>query len=70
VKAFGISGGGSRFGRLFMSHPPLDERIETLRTGAVPSGLRTGYCRDHAPPARAENVQAGVKSTASVLSGR
>jgi heat shock protein HtpX len=42
VKAFGISGGGSRFGRLFMSHPPLDERIETLRSGAVRSGLRIG----------------------------
>jgi heat shock protein HtpX len=42
VKAFGISGGASRFGRLFMSHPPLDERIETLRSGAVRSGLRIG----------------------------
>jgi heat shock protein HtpX len=42
VKAFGISGGGSRFGRLFMSHPPLDERIETLRSGSVRSGLRIG----------------------------
>jgi hypothetical protein len=42
VKAFGTSGGGSRFRRLFMSHPPLDKRIETLRTGAVRSGLRIG----------------------------
>jgi Zn-dependent protease with chaperone function len=25
--------------RLFMSHPPLDERIEALRAGAVGSGL-------------------------------
>jgi heat shock protein HtpX len=42
VKAFGISGGASRFGRLFMSHPPLDERIEALRASAVRSGLRNG----------------------------
>lgn len=41
TKAFGISGkttGG--LARLFMSHPPLDERIETLRAGSVGSGLR------------------------------
>ena len=25
------SGGPGRFGRLFMSHPPLDERIEALK---------------------------------------
>jgi heat shock protein HtpX len=32
MAAFGISGGTrSRFGRLFMSHPPLEERIEALR---------------------------------------
>ncbi len=32
MSAFGISGGaGSRFGRLFMSHPPLDERIHRLK---------------------------------------
>ncbi len=32
IAAFGISGGTrSRFGRLFMSHPPLEERIEALR---------------------------------------
>jgi heat shock protein HtpX len=35
LKAFGISGGRrSGFARLFMSHPPLDERIEALRTAA------------------------------------
>jgi heat shock protein HtpX len=32
LKAFGISGGASRFGRLLMSHPPLDERIAALRS--------------------------------------
>jgi heat shock protein HtpX len=33
MAAFGISGGiGSRFGRLFMTHPPLDERIDALRS--------------------------------------
>jgi heat shock protein HtpX len=43
VKAFGISGGdGGGLKRFFMSHPPLDERIETLRAGAVRSGLRIG----------------------------
>lgn len=32
IKAFGISGGqGLGIKRLFMSHPPLDERIEALR---------------------------------------
>jgi len=30
MAAFGISGGRGRFGRLFMSHPPLEERIERL----------------------------------------
>jgi heat shock protein HtpX len=43
AKAFGISGkarGG--LARLFMSHPPLDERIEALRAGAAGSGLRIG----------------------------
>jgi heat shock protein HtpX len=40
VKAFGISGSeGWGFKRLFMSHPPLDERIEALRAGTVRSGL-------------------------------
>lgn len=35
VKAFGISGHtGWGLQRLFMSHPPLDERIEALRAGA------------------------------------
>jgi heat shock protein HtpX len=43
VKAFGISGGGGDgLKKLFMSHPPLDERIEALRAGAVASGLRVG----------------------------
>jgi len=31
MTAFGISGHGGGFGRLFMSHPPLDERIAALR---------------------------------------
>ena len=30
ISAFGISGGGAMM-KLFMSHPPLDERIEALR---------------------------------------
>jgi heat shock protein HtpX len=33
VAAFGISGGGG-FSRLFMTHPPLEERIEALRRAA------------------------------------
>jgi heat shock protein HtpX len=32
MAAFGISGGRS-FSRLFMTHPPLDERIAALREG-------------------------------------
>jgi heat shock protein HtpX len=33
MAAFGISGGGRPgFARLFMTHPPLDERIERLKT--------------------------------------
>ncbi|MBM3375392.1 MAG: protease HtpX [Betaproteobacteria bacterium] len=33
LEAFGISGGmGHGFKRLFMSHPPLDERIQALRS--------------------------------------
>jgi heat shock protein HtpX len=43
TQAFGISGkttGGLK--RLFMTHPPLDERIDALRAGAVGSGLRIG----------------------------
>ena len=28
---FGMGGSGRRFGRLFMSHPPLDERIAALK---------------------------------------
>ncbi len=31
IAAFGISGGGG-FARLFMTHPPLEERIEALRS--------------------------------------
>ncbi|HSH84512.1 MAG TPA: protease HtpX [Guyparkeria sp.] len=34
MTAFGIFGRGSNFGRLFMSHPPLDERIAALRAAA------------------------------------
>ena len=30
MAAFGISAGGSKFGQLFMSHPPLEERIAAL----------------------------------------
>ena len=33
MAAFGISG-GKRFSRLFMTHPPLDERIAALRAAA------------------------------------
>lgn len=41
VKAFGISGTeSSALARLFLSHPPLDERIAALRAGSVASGLR------------------------------
>ncbi len=36
LAAFGISGGFAQgLKRLFMSHPPLDERIAALRTGAA-----------------------------------
>jgi heat shock protein HtpX len=31
IRAFGISSGRARFGRLFMSHPPLEERIAALQ---------------------------------------
>jgi heat shock protein HtpX len=34
MAAFGISGRSSGISRLFMSHPPLEERIERLRLGA------------------------------------
>jgi heat shock protein HtpX len=33
MAAFGISGRSSGIARLFMSHPPLEERIERLRSG-------------------------------------
>jgi len=37
MAAFGISGGGSQgWKRLFMSHPPLEERIIALKTGQRP----------------------------------
>jgi len=37
VKAFGISGGvGEGLKRLFMSHPPLDERIAALQAADEP----------------------------------
>lgn len=39
MTAFGIFGHGSTLGRLFMSHPPLDERIAALRAHA---GVSTG----------------------------
>ncbi len=43
TKAFGISGATkSGLARLFMSHPPLDERIDALRSGSSGSGLRVG----------------------------
>ena len=35
MAAFGIAGGGSGFGRFFMSHPPLDERIAALRSSTA-----------------------------------
>jgi heat shock protein HtpX len=34
MRAFGIAGGRGRFGRLFMSHPPLEERIAALQRTA------------------------------------
>lgn len=37
LQAFGISGSVSRLGRLFMSHPPLAERIAALRSGSSPT---------------------------------
>ena len=35
LQAFGISGGGG-FTRMFMSHPPLDERIAALKAAGLP----------------------------------
>ena len=36
MQAFGISGGGKKgFSRLFMSHPPIAERIEALRNATA-----------------------------------
>jgi heat shock protein HtpX len=34
MKAFGIRGGGGGLSRLFMTHPPLEDRIAALRAGA------------------------------------
>jgi len=34
VAALGINGGMSKFGKLFLSHPPLEERIAALRNAA------------------------------------
>jgi heat shock protein HtpX len=31
MAAMGIAGGAGKLGKLFMSHPPLEERIEALR---------------------------------------
>jgi heat shock protein HtpX len=35
LRAFGISGGKSGFGKLFLSHPPLDERIAALKSAQI-----------------------------------
>jgi heat shock protein HtpX len=35
MQAFGISGGVGRFGKLFMTHPPLPERIAALKSAAL-----------------------------------
>ncbi|MBK7352402.1 MAG: protease HtpX [Nitrosomonas sp.] len=35
IAAFGISGNSSKISRLFMSHPPLDERIAALRGNTI-----------------------------------
>lgn len=35
IQAFGIAGVKSRFGELFMSHPPIPKRIEALRTSKM-----------------------------------
>ncbi|MDH5535187.1 MAG: protease HtpX [Betaproteobacteria bacterium] len=41
IKAFGISGGvGGGLKRLFMSHPPLDERIAALRAEGTAGAIR------------------------------
>jgi len=44
MQAFGIAGGGARtFARLFMTHPPLQERIEALRAANRQApGVRRG----------------------------
>jgi heat shock protein HtpX len=43
IKAFGISGGvAGGFKRLFMSHPPLDERIAALRAEGTAGAVRRG----------------------------
>jgi len=41
MTAFGISGHGGGLGRLFMSHPPLDERIAALRANAGVGNAQT-----------------------------
>jgi len=41
MKAFGIRGGGG-MSRLFMTHPPLEERIDALRAGAEQIGNEWG----------------------------
>jgi heat shock protein HtpX len=35
MQAFGISSGAARFGKLFMTHPPLPERIAALKSAAL-----------------------------------
>jgi heat shock protein HtpX len=35
LAAFGIEGRASRFGHLFMSHPPLEDRIRALQQSAA-----------------------------------
>lgn len=39
VQAFGINSGRGSFGGLFLSHPPLEERIAALQSGEIKSGL-------------------------------
>ena len=49
IAAFGISGGvGHGLRKLFMSHPPLEERIAALRNASRPHGIQgiVSYSRD------------------------